>query len=189
MGWNPGGKSKWWFGGNGLKCCGCRNGEWGKWGKASGRGRKASLGGVRGLSGGRHWVIRAFSSSLGDDPLRCESGDPEQLTLYSSRPRRASSSLVLGRASPGKRCGGNGGARCGDCGTLGGDCDWAACCCSCSKQCILNQLERRPYLEPDLDIPTMRHLRSRHALHAVRFFLLMTHSPLFLHSVMEFRLL
>ena len=45
----------------------------------------------------------------------------------------------------------------------------------CMRQWILNQLERRPYREPDLDMPTMRHLRSRHALQAVRFFLLMTH--------------
>ena len=41
----------------------------------------------------------------------------------------------------------------------------------CMRQWILNQLDRRPYRDPDLDIPTMRHLRKRHALHAVRFFL------------------
>lgn len=40
-----------------------------------------------------------------------------------------------------------------------------------------------------MDIPTMRHLRSRQALHAVRFFLLMMHSPLFLHSEIDERLL
>ena len=45
----------------------------------------------------------------------------------------------------------------------------------CMRQWILNQLERRPYLDPDLDMPTMRHLRSRHALQAVRFFLSTTH--------------
>ena len=51
-------------------------------------------------------------------------------------------------------------------------CPPAACC---MRQWILNQLDRRPYLEPDLDIPTMRHFRNRQALQAVRFFLLMTH--------------
>lgn len=45
---------------------------------AKGRGTKESLGGVRGLSGGLDWVSLFFSSSLGEDPLRCESGDPEQ---------------------------------------------------------------------------------------------------------------
>ena len=45
----------------------------------------------------------------------------------------------------------------------------------CMRQWILNQWERRPYLEPDLDMPTMRHLRSRQALQAVRFFLSTTH--------------
>ena len=45
----------------------------------------------------------------------------------------------------------------------------------CMRQCILNQLERRPYLEPDLDMPTIRHLRSLQDLHEVRFFLSTTH--------------
>ena len=45
----------------------------------------------------------------------------------------------------------------------------------CMRQWILNQLERRPYREPDLDMPTMRHLRRRQALQAVRFFLSTTH--------------
>lgn len=65
----------------------------------------------------------------------------------------------------------------------------ACCCCSCSRQWILNQLERRPYREPLFDIPTIRHLRNRHALHAVRFFLLIVHSPLFLHSDIDDKLL
>ena len=45
----------------------------------------------------------------------------------------------------------------------------------CIRQWILNQLDLLPYLEPDLDIPTIRHFLNLHALHAVRFFLLMTH--------------
>jgi hypothetical protein len=44
---------------------------------ANGSGTNASLGGVSGLSGGRDCVIFVFSSSLGEDPLRCESGEPE----------------------------------------------------------------------------------------------------------------
>lgn len=68
-------------------------------------------------------------------------------------------------------------------------CRSAACCCSCSKQCILNQFDRRPYREPLFDIPTSKHLRSRHALQAVLFFLLMMHSPLFLHSEIDDKLL
>jgi hypothetical protein len=52
-------------------------------------------------------------------------------------------------------------------------CRWLAACCM--RQWILNQLERLPYLEPDLDMPTMRHFLSLQALHAVRFFLLMMH--------------
>ena len=57
-----------------------------------------------------------------------------------------------------------------------GDClDWLpppeACCI---RQWILNQLDRRPYRDPDFDIPTIRHFRKRHALQAVRFFLLIT---------------
>jgi hypothetical protein len=50
-------------------------------------------------------------------------------------------------------------------------------------------LERLPYREPLFDMPTIRHFLSRHALHDVLFFLLMTHSPLFLHSEMELVLL
>lgn len=38
-------------------------------------------------------------------------------------------------------------------------------------------------------MPTNRHLRRRHALHAVRFFLLIVHSPLFLHSDIDDKLL
>lgn len=49
------------------------------------------------------------------------------------------------------------------------------CMLCCMRQWILNQLDRRPYLDPDLDIPTIRHFRNRQALQAVRFFLLMTH--------------
>lgn len=45
----------------------------------------------------------------------------------------------------------------------------------CMRQWILNQFDLRPYLDPDLDMPTIRHLRRRQALHAVRFFLLITH--------------
>lgn len=111
-----------------MNGCGGKNGEWGKWGKdewilASWRGTKVSLGGVRGRSGGLPWVIRDFSSSFGEDPLLCESGEPEQ-GLYSSRPIKASSSFVLGLARPGNKWGGNGGARwCGEDGILGGDRD------------------------------------------------------------------
>ena len=43
------------------------------------------------------------------------------------------------------------------------------------RQWILNQFDLLPYLDPDLLIPTMRHLRSLQALQAVLFFLLMTH--------------
>ena len=43
------------------------------------------------------------------------------------------------------------------------------------RQWILNQLLLLPYLEPDLDMPTMRHLRSLQALQAVLFFLSTTH--------------
>ena len=52
----------------------------------------------------------------------------------------------------------------------------------CIRQWILNQLDLRPYLQPDLDMPTMRHFLSLHALHAVLFFLSTTHLKLFLHS-------
>lgn len=38
-------------------------------------------------------------------------------------------------------------------------------------------------------MPTRRHFFSRHALQAVRFFLLIVHSPLFLQSVIDERLL
>ena len=41
----------------------------------------------------------------------------------------------------------------------------------CIRQWILNQLDLLPYLEPDLDIPTIRHFLSLQALQAVRFFL------------------
>ena len=50
------------------------------------------------------------------------------------------------------------------------------------RQWILNQLDLLPYLQPDLDMPTMRHFLSLHALHAVLFFLSTTHLKLFLHS-------
>ena len=65
----------------------------------------------------------------------------------------------------------------------------AFCCCSCSKQWILNQLDRRPYLEPLLDMPTFKHLFKRQALQDVRFFLFIIHLPLFLQSFIVVRLL
>ncbi len=74
--------------------------------------------------------------------------------------------------------GGRSGKDGGVSGTLGAICGGrtggpeTACCI---KQWILNQFDLRPYLEPDFDMPTMRHFLSLHALHAVRFFLLMTH--------------
>ena len=37
-------------------------------------------------------------------------------------------------------------------------------CWFCMRQWILNQLDLLPYLEPDLDMPTMRHFLSLHAL-------------------------
>ena len=37
----------------------------------------------------------------------------------------------------------------------------------CMRQWILNQLDLRPYLQPDLDMPTLRHFLSRHALQEV----------------------
>ena len=49
---------------------------------------------------------------------------------------------------------------------------WRFCCI---RQWILNQLDLLPYLDPDLDMPTMRHFRSLQALQAVRFFLSTTH--------------
>ena len=52
----------------------------------------------------------------------------------------------------------------------------------CIRQWILNQLDLLPYLEPDLDMPTMRHFLSLQALQAVLFFLSTTHLKLFLHS-------
>ena len=55
-------------------------------------------------------------------------------------------------------------------------------CWFCMMQCILNQLDLLPYLEPDLDMPTMRHFLSLQALQAVLFFLSTTHLKLFLHS-------
>lgn len=77
-----------------------------------------------------------------------------------------------------------------------GWCEWfdcwccsRCCCCSWRRQWILNQFDRRPYREPFFDIPTIRHFLSRHALHAVRFFLLITHSLLFLHSDIDDKLL
>ena len=45
----------------------------------------------------------------------------------------------------------------------------------CIRQWILNQLDLRPYLEPDFDIPTIRHFLSLQALHEVLFFLSTTH--------------
>lgn len=42
---------------------------------------------------------------------------------------------------------------------------------------------------PDLDIPTTMHFLSRQLLHEVRFFLLITHCPLFLHSPNALKLL
>ena len=70
---------------------------------------------------------------------------------------------------------GGGGTRCwwGDASLDEGLLFCPAACCM--RQWILNQLDRRPYLDPDLDIPTIRHFRNRQALQAVRFFLLMTH--------------
>ena len=44
----------------------------------------------------------------------------------------------------------------------------------CIRQWILNQLERLPYLQPDLDIPTFRHFLSLQALQEVLFLLSMT---------------
>ena len=55
-------------------------------------------------------------------------------------------------------------------------------CWFCMRQWILNQFDLLPYLEPDLDMPTMRHFLSLHALQAVLFFLSTTHLKLFLHS-------
>ena len=55
-------------------------------------------------------------------------------------------------------------------------------CWFCMMQWILNQLDLLPYLEPDLDMPTMRHFLSLQALQAVLFFLSTTHLKLFLHS-------
>ena len=52
----------------------------------------------------------------------------------------------------------------------------------CIRQWILNQLDLLPYLEPDLDIPTIRHFLSLQALHEVLFFLSTTHLYWFLHS-------
>ena len=52
------------------------------------------------------------------------------------------------------------------------------------RQWILNQLDLLPYLEPDFDMPTMRHFLSLQALQAVLFFLSTTHLKLFLHSWM-----
>ena len=63
---------------------------------------------------------------------------------------------------------------------LAGDFD----CWFCIRQWILNQLDLLPYLEPDLDMPTMRHFLSLQALQAVLFFLSTTHLKLFLHSWM-----
>ena len=45
----------------------------------------------------------------------------------------------------------------------------------CMRQWILNQLDLLPYLQPDLDMPTMRHFLSLQALQAVLFFLSMIH--------------
>lgn len=70
-------------------------------------------------------------------------------------------------------------------GTIG----WSIPVCSWRRQWILNQLDLRPYRDPDLDMPTRRHFRSRQALQDVRFFLLMTHWPPFLHSPMADTLL
>jgi len=56
---------------------------------------------------------------------------------------------------------------------------------SWSKQWILNQFERRPYLEPLLDMPTEKHFFNLHDLHEVLFFLLMTHWFPVLHSPMD----
>lgn len=67
-------------------------------------------------------------------------------------------------------------------------CCWC-CCCSCNRQWILNQFDRRPYRLPLFDMPTRRHFLKRHALQAVRFFLLITHSLLFLHSDIDDKLL
>lgn len=57
------------------------------------------------------------------------------------------------------------------------------------RQWILNQFDLLPYREPDLDIPTVRHFLSLQLLQEVRFFLLMTHWPLFLQSPKAERLL
>ena len=46
---------------------------------------------------------------------------------------------------------------------------------ACIRQWILNQFDLLPYREPDLDMPTIRHLRSLQDLHEVRFFLSTTH--------------
>lgn len=51
----------------------------------------------------------------------------------------------------------------GGCGRVGPPC--------CMRQWILNQLDLLPYLDPDFDIPTMRHFLRRQALQAVLFFL------------------
>ena len=45
----------------------------------------------------------------------------------------------------------------------------------CMRQWILNQLDLLPYLDPDFDIPTIRHFLSLQALHEVLFFLSTTH--------------
>ena len=41
----------------------------------------------------------------------------------------------------------------------------------CMRQWILNQLDLLPYLDPDFDMPTIRHFLSLQALQAVLFFL------------------
>ena len=52
---------------------------------------------------------------------------------------------------------------------------WVCCMLCCIRQWILNQFDLRPYLEPDLDIPTIKHFLSRQALQAVLFFLSTMH--------------
>lgn len=62
------------------------------------------------------------------------------------------------------------------------DCSMDFRCLSSNKNFILNQFDRRPNFEPSFDIPTWMHLVNRHALHAVRVFLFISHLLFFLQT-------
>lgn len=179
---------------------------------ANGNGKKSSLfrpiGFCCGVFG-RILFVLWFSSEFLLSPTSIElselwlsgeliDGDAADLgcLVYSSNPNNINSSFVQGGLE--NRPGGYAGCPIilrvfGDIGA--GFCDpfWcaaaAACCCSCKRQWILNQFDLLPYRDPLFDIPTSKHFRNRQALHAVLFFLLITHSPLFLHSEIDDRLL